>query len=427
MASHLPRKRELMTTVGTVPHDNGVQHAERFTVQVAEPVLEDLRQRLARARWIDEAPGAGWDHGLDVKYMRGLVDYWRSGFDWRSQEAAINRFDHFRADLGGRKVHFIHERGRGPNPLPIVLTHGFPDSFLRFTKIIPMLADPARHGGNAEDAFDVVVPSIPGYGFSDRAEKDGMLFRVGDLWHELMTRVLGYEQFVAHGGDWGSTITELLARDHGEAVVGIHLTDVPFFHAFRPPDDPSAHEKKYLESIAKFGQNQGAYAMIQSAQPQALSLGLNDSPAGLAAWLVEKFRRWSDCDGDVETRFTKDELLANVTLYWVTETIDTSFAPYFDSTHAGAGTWIKQGIKQWRGSSDVPAAFAIFPKDLSNPPREWAERFFNVERWTEMPRGGHFAALEEPELLVEDIREFFRPMRRHVASRSARRDSLGVA
>jgi microsomal epoxide hydrolase len=305
-----------------------------------------------------------------------------------------------------------------------VLTHGFPDSFLRFAKVIPMLTDPASHGGDAADAFDVVVPSIPGYAFSDRAEEDGMLFRVGDLWHELMTRVLGYERYGAHGGDWGSTITELLARDHGDVVVGVHLTDIPFFHAFRPPDDPSAREKKYLESIRNFGQDQGAYAMIQGGQPQALSLGLNDSPAGLAAWLVEKFRRWSDCDGDVERRFTKDELLANVTLYWVTETIDSSFAPYFDVAHAGAGTWIKQGIKQWRGSSEVPAAFALFPKDLSSPPREWAERFFNVERWTEMPRGGHFAALEEPELLVEDMREFFRPLRRHDALHSAREGSV---
>jgi microsomal epoxide hydrolase len=347
--------------------------------------------------------------------MRGLVDYWQSGFDWRTQEAAINRFDHFRTDLGGRKIHFIHQRGLGPNPLPIVLTHGFPDSFLRFVKIIPMLADPARHGGDPRDAFDVVVPSIPGYGFSDNGIT---LFHVGDLWHELMTRVLGYEHYAAHGGDWGSTITELLALDHGREVVGIHLTDVPFFHAFQPPGNPSAKEKKYLESIAKFGENQGAYAMIQSAQPKALSLGLNDSPAGLAAWIVEKFRRWSDCDGDVERRFTKDELLTNVTLYWVTETIDTSFAPYFDIAHAGAGIWIKQGIKQWRGSSDVPAAFAMFPKDLSSPPREWAERFFNVERWSEMPRGGHFAALEEPELLVEHIREFFRPLRRRSALHS---------
>jgi pimeloyl-ACP methyl ester carboxylesterase len=407
--------REPHDKEGAVLQANDSHRTDRFTVQVAEQILEDLRHRLSRTRWIDEAPGGGWEHGLDVTYLRDLTDYWRSEFDWRAQEAAINRFDNFRADLGGRKVHFIHQRGRGPNPLPIVLTHGFPDSFLRFMKVIPMLTDPARHGGVADDAFDVVVPSLPGYGFSDKAEKDGMLFRVGDLWHELMTRVLDYDHYVAHGGDWGSTITELLARDHGDAVAGIHLTDIPFFHALQPPDDPSAREKKYLESIAKFGQNQGAYAMIQGAQPQALSLGLNDSPAGLAAWIIEKFRRWSDCDGDVERCFTRDELLANVTLYWVTETIDHSFAPYFDSTHAGAGTWIKQGIKQRLGSSDVPTAFAMFPRDLSSPPREWAERFFKVERWTEMPRGGHFAALEQPELLVEDIREFFRPLRRHDA------------
>ena len=385
-------------------------HAERFIVHVAEAVLDDLRQRLARTRWITEISGAGWDHGLDVSYMRGLIDYWRGGFDWRAQEAAMNRFAQFRTDIDGQQIHFIHERGRGPNPLPIVLTHGFPDSFLRFAKIIPMLTDPASHGGDVADAFDVVVPSIPGYGFSDRPARDGMIFRVGDLWHELMTQ-LGYERYAAHGGDWGSTITELLARDHADAVVGIHLTDVPFFHAFQPPDDPSAKEKKYLDRIAKFGQTEGAYAMIQGAQPQALSLGLNDSPAGLAAWIVEKMRRWSDCDGNVENSFTKDELLANVTLYWVTETIDSSFAPYYDITHAGSGTWIKQGIKKWRGSSDVPAAFAMFPKDLSSPPREWAERFFQVERWTEMPRGGHFAALEESALLVDDIREFFRPLR----------------
>ena len=395
---------------------NDGHRSDRFTVQVAEPVLEDLRRRLARTRWIDETSGGGWKRGLDVKYLGELVDYWQSDFDWRAQEVAINKFNHFRADLGGKNIHFIRERGCGPSPLPIVLTHGFPDSFLRFAKIIPMLADPARYGGDVADAFDVVVPSIPGYGFSDSGVA---LFQVGDLWHDLMTRVLGYERYAAHGGDWGSTITEFLARDHADAVVGIHLTDIPFFHAFRPPDDPSAKEKKYLESIAKFGENQGAYAMIQSAQPQALSLGLNDSPAGLAAWIVEKFRRWSDCDGHVERCFTKDELLANVTLYWVTETIDSAFAPYFDIAHAGAGTWIKQGIKQWRGSSDVPAAFAMFPKDLSSPPREWAERFFNVERWTEMPHGGHFAALEEPELLVEHIREFFRPLR-HAALHSNR-------
>lgn len=387
-----------------------ISDTETFQVRIADSVLSDLTDRLARTRWIEELEG-GWEHGLSVPYMRELVDYWLHAFDWRAQEAAMNRYAQFCTDVGGLRVHFIHERGRGPRPLPIILTHGFPDSFLRFAKLIPMLTDPANHGGDADDSFDVVVPSLPGYGFSEKPTDDGVLFRVGDLWHELMTERLGYARFAAHGGDWGSFVTEVLARDHGEAVIGTHLTDVPFYHTFQKPNDPSRSEQKFLDEIAKFPQTQGAYALVQGTQPQALALGLTDSPAGLAAWIVEKFRRWSDCDGDVETCFTKDELLANVTLYWVTQTIDSSFAPYFDITHAGAGTWIKQKLKQWASRSRVPAAFAMFPKDLSNPPREWAERFFAVERWTTMPRGGHFAALEQPDLLANDIREFFRPLR----------------
>jgi microsomal epoxide hydrolase len=206
-------------------------------------------------------------------------------------------------------------------------------------------------------------------------------------------------------------LTELLARDHSDSVVGTHLTDVPFFHTFQKPDDLSGAERKYMDGIAAFQQKHGAYAFVQGTQPQVVAMGLNDSAVGLAAWLVEKFRRWSDCDGDVETRFTKDELLTNVMLYWATETINSSFLPYYDVTSAGAMTWIKQKLNEWKGSSSVPAAFAMFPKDLTNPPREWAERFYNVQRWTAMPRGGHFAALEEPELLAADIREFFRPLR----------------
>jgi pimeloyl-ACP methyl ester carboxylesterase len=384
---------------------------ETFDVKISEQVLADLRERLARTRWMEEIDDGGWAYGLSVPYMRELVTYWQHDFDWRAQETAMNRFAQFRTEIDGRRVHFIHERGQGPSPLPIVLTHGFPDSFLRFAKIIPMLTDPASWGGDPADAFDVIAPSLPGYGFSDAPADDGMIFHVGDLWHRLMTEQLGYDRFAAHGGDWGSLVTELLARDHGGAVVGVHLTDVPFYHAFQPPGDPSAKEKEYLATVAKFGETQGAYALVQGSQPQALALGLNDSPAGLAAWIVEKMRRWSDCDGDVETRFTKDELLANVMIYWATGTINSSFAPYYDISHAGAGTWIKEKLKQWTGSSDVPSAFAMFPKDLSSPPREWAERFFNVQRWTEMPRGGHFAALEEPELLVNDIRKFFRPLR----------------
>lgn len=390
---------------------NSVRQPEAFEVAIPQDMLVDLDERLARTRWTNEVGDDAWDFGLSVTYMRELVTYWRHEFDWRAQETAINRFAHYRADIDEHRVHFIHERGHGPNPLPIVLTHGFPDSFLRFAKVIDMLADPANHGGDSADAFDVIVPSLPGYAFSDRADPGKMIFHVGDVWHRLMTEQLGYERFAAHGGDWGSLVTDLLARDHAESVVGIHLTDVPFYHAFQPPKDPSAKEKKYLEAIQKFGQTQGAYALIQGAQPQALAAGLNDSPAGLAAWIVEKFRRWSDCDGDIEQSFTKDELLSNVMLYWATETINDAFAPYYDIAHAGASTWIKQKLKQFTGSSDVPAAFAMFPKDLSSPPREWAERFFNVERWTEMPRGGHFAALEEPELLVNDIREFYRPLR----------------
>jgi microsomal epoxide hydrolase len=381
-----------------------------FRVQVADQVLADLSERLDRTRWID-VPDEGWERGLNITYLRELVDYWRHTFDWRAEEASMNHFSHFVADLDGRTLHFIHERGKGPDPLPIILTHGFPDSFLRFAKVIRMLADPASHGGDRSDAFDVVVPSLPGYGFSDARAGTGATFQIGDLWHRLMTEHLGYEHFAAHGGDWGSLVTEILARDHADSVVGIHLTDVPFYHSFQKPDDPSHKEKAYLAQIEKFTQKEGVYALIQGSQPQLLALGLNDSPAGLAGWLVEKFRRWSDCDGDVEKRFTKDELLANVTIYWVSQTINSSFAPYYDVAHAGATTWMKQKLKEWRGSSEVPAAFAMFPKDLSHPPREWAERFFNVQRWSEMPRGGHFAALEEPEALVRDIREFFRTLR----------------
>ena len=384
---------------------------EPFVVKVNQSVLDDLHMRLDRTRWTCDFGDSGWSYGASVPYMQQLVAYWRDRFDWRGQETALNRFANFRATLNdGLRIHFIHERGRGPEPLPIVLTHGFPDSIVRFTKIIPMLTDPASHGADPADSFDVVAPSLPGYAFSDRPRSDGGVFRVGDLWHELMTQ-LGYDRYVAHGGDWGSTITELLARDHGDHVVAIHLTDVPFLHSFRKPDDPSRAERKYLDSVEKYQQGEGAYAFVQGSQPQVVAIGLNDSPAGLATWIVEKFRRWSDCDGDVERRFTKDELLTNVMLYWATETITSSFLPYYDVAQAGALTWIGQKVKEWKGTTMVPAAFAMFPKDLTSPPREWAERFFNVQRWTEMTSGGHFAALEEPEALVRDIREFFRPFR----------------
>ena len=389
-------------------------NAQPFAVNVPEHTLADLRERLSRTRWTDEPVDAGWRYGTNQNYLRDLAEYWLSGFDWRTREAEINRSAHYRAEVDGAGIHFIHERGKGERSLPIVLTHGYPDSFVRFLKIIPMLTDPGAHGGDPEDAFDVVVPSLPGYGFSDKPAKSGTTFQIGSLWHGLMTKVLGYERFAAHGGDWGTTVTEQLARSHASSVVGIHLTDVPFWHLFQKPDRLSRDEEKFLAKTTTWQRTDGAYALIQGTRPYTLSSGLNDSPVALAAWIVDKFHAWSDCHGDLETRFTKDELLTNIMIYWSTQTVGSSFLPYFDFANSGAITWIAEAFKQWTGSTSVPAAFAMFPKDISQPPREWAERFFNVQRWTEMPRGGHFAAMEEPELLVEDIRAFFRPLRGQV-------------
>jgi pimeloyl-ACP methyl ester carboxylesterase len=382
-----------------------------FKVEIEDATLQDLRARLARTRFVPEDDAADWEAGTSPAYLRELVEYWRTAYDWRAHEAEINRFAHFRAAVRGSTLHFIHERGRGPRPLPIVLTHGYPDSFLRFLKLIPLLTDPAAHGGDPADAFDVVVPSLPGYAFSEPPRDDGLTFQIGDLWHALMTDELGYRRYGAHGGDWGSTVTEHLARSHGEAVIGVHLTDVPFWHAFQRPHDLSPAEESFFAGNEEFQRQDAAYAMLQGTRPRTLADGLNDSPAGLAAWMVQHFQRWSDCGGDVEKRFTRDELLTSVTTYWATGCIGTSFLPYYDLTHAGVARWMIEKAKEWVGSSHVPAGFALFPKDLTSPPREWAQRFFDVRRWTEMPRGGHFAAHEEPELLADDLRAFFRPLR----------------
>ncbi|MDQ3926111.1 MAG: epoxide hydrolase [Actinomycetota bacterium] len=382
--------------------------AQPFEVSIPQETLDDLCERLARARWPDEVAGAGWDYGSNLVYMKELTDYWQHGFDWRAQEAKINRFAHFRAEVDGFGIHFIHERGRGPEPIPIILTHGWPDSFYRMLKIIPLLVDPARHGGDPAYSFDVIVPSLPGYGFSDRPTERGMTpSRIADLWARLMTQELGYERFAAQGGDIGSSVTQQLALDYPDSLAGIHLTDVPYLNLvtfYEGASELSEAERKYLEEGRKWGQEEGGYAVVQSTKPQTLAYGLNDSPAGLAAWILEKFRSWSDCDGDVEKRFSKDELLTNLTIYWATETINSSFRVYYEPFHnpppANAGERV-----------EVPTGFAMFPKDLVPAPREWAERFFNVEHWTQMPRGGHFAAMEEPELLAEDIRAFFRRFR----------------
>ena len=378
-----------------------------FKIQVPEETLIDLGERLADTRWPDELPGTDWDYGTNMAYLKELVDYWRTSFDWRAQEEAINRLSHFKADVDGLGIHFIHEQGKGPNPMPLVLTHGWPGSFFEMSKITPLLADPASHGGDAADAFHVVTPSMPGYGFSDHPTKPGMhVLRVSDLWVKLMTEGLGYDRFGAQGGDWGASVTAYLGFAYPQSLIGIHLTSMVRPTPYMGPGSTplSEAEQALLKQREDWLQAEGGYSHIQGTKPQTLSYGLNDSPVGLAAWLVEKYRSWSDCGGDVESRFTKDELLTTITIYWVAEIINSSTRLYYETARH---PWdMKQGER-----ITVPSAMAVFPKEISLPPREWGERSYNVHRWTEMPSGGHFAALEEPERLAEDIRAFFRPLR----------------
>jgi pimeloyl-ACP methyl ester carboxylesterase len=378
-----------------------------LTIEVPDAVLDDLDRRLEATRWPSEILGSDWDYGTSQGYVQELVEYWRTRFDWKAQERRINAFHHYKAIVDGLGIHFIHEPGQGPEPMPLLITHGWPGSFFEMYKIIPLLTDPGGHGGDPADAFDVVVPSMPGYGFSDHPSQRGMhVFKVAALWGKLMTERLGYQRFGAQGGDWGASVTSYLGFAYPRHLMGIHVTSMTRPTPYLGPGSRSlsAAEKAYLEQREAWLQAEGGYSHIQGTKPQTLSYGLNDSPAGLAAWIVEKYRTWSDCHGEVESRFTKDELLTTITLYWVTQTINSSTRLYYETLRQ---PWtLQQGER-----IDVPSAMAAFPKEISRPPREWGERSFNVQRWTEMPRGGHFAALEEPELLANDIRAFFRPLR----------------
>jgi len=379
---------------------------ERFRIDVAEEVLEDLRERLSRTRFPDQIEGAGWGYGTELSYLKELCEYWRDRFDWRAQEAALNRFDQFRTTIDGQTLHFIHARSPQPEALPVVITHGWPGSVFEFTKIIGPLTDPVAHGGDARDAFHVICPSMPGYGFSGPTQEPGWdAQRVAEAEIELMKR-LDYERYGAQGGDWGAIVSTQIGRLDPDHCCGIHL-NMPM--ALPPPGgDPGEgltdREKANLDEQEFFQAEETGYQRIQGTKPQTLGYGLNDSPAGLAAWIVEKFRTWSDCDGDVEKLFTKDELLANITLYWVTETINSSVRLYYESMRSG-----RAGFTQ--GRVEVPTGCANFPKEIYRPPRSWVERHYNVTRWTEMRVGGHFAPLEQPALLVDDIRAFFRELR----------------
>ncbi|MBD0737943.1 epoxide hydrolase family protein [Streptomyces sp. CBMA29] len=378
---------------------------EPFAPRADAAALDDLRTRLRATRWPDAPEDAGWSLGTDLDYLRELVAYWADGFDWRAQEAALARLPRFRAPIGGLGIHFVHARAVAPSgpAMPLVLTHGWPDSFWRYSKVVPLLTDPGAHGADPADAFDVVVPDVPGFGYSDRPAGQPLnSIDVAGLWAELMT-ALGYPLFGAAGGDIGSHVSRYLALDHPDRVVAVHRTDagLPIFGG--DPADLAPEEGAWMRESAAWGATEGGYAAMHRTKPQTLAAGLNDSPAGLAAWIVEKLRAWSGCDGDIERSFTKDEILTNVMIYWLTGTIASSMRMY----KANAAIPPAQLARR----VEVPSGFSIFHGDVVRPPRAWLERTANTVRATEPPRGGHFAAFEEPELYARELREFFRPYR----------------
>ena len=394
-----------------------------FRIDIPQVALDDLQERLARTNWPDELPGGGWDYGVPAAYVKKLADYWRTGYDWRIWEAKLNSYPQFTTTIDFQNIHFLHVRSPEPDALPLIVTHGWPGSIVEFLHVIDALAHPENHGGDPLDAFDVIVPSLPGYGFSGPPiREDGSTGPIGPraiagLWHRLVHETLNYRRpYGVQGGDWGAVVSSWAAFDHPvkdekddwqSGVLGLHLNMM----GLRPgidlrTADLSAGEKAWLARVQEERDEKTAYQRIQATRPQTLGVALTDSPVGLAAWIVEKFQAWSDCSGDPLKRFPMDLLLDNIMVYWLTGS-------------AGTATWLYRGVTQQpaRGLPDgqrveTPTGFAAFPADLSPPPpREFIERAFNLRRHTPMPSGGHFAALEEPDLLVDDIRAFFRPLR----------------
>jgi microsomal epoxide hydrolase len=379
---------------------------EPFTLNVDDTAIADLRERLARTRFPDQAPGEPWAYGTNVDYLHGLVEYWRTAFDWRAQEARLNAFPQFKAALQDIDVHFLHVPGKGPNPCPLLLMHGWPGSVFEFLDLIPRLTDPASFGGDPADAFTVVAPSLPGYGLSFRAgQKRFGIEEIADCLVDLMTETLGYRRFAAQGGDWGGITASRMGYAHAAKLIGIHVNLLAVRRDGSAVGDPTQEERRYLDEMAHWLKEETGYQWIQGTRPQTLSFGLTDSPSGLAAWIIEKFRAWSDCDGDVERAFTRDQLLANISLYWFTGAIGSSFFPYYFRMHR---PWpIPEG-----GTIAVPTGYSEFPHEILRAPRSLAERTYtDIRRWTVMSRGGHFAAMEQPEALAAEVRELFRPLR----------------
>jgi len=368
-----------------------------FSVHIAESALADMRKRLMNTRWTDEVTNTGWSNGTSLAYMKELANYWIHAFDWRKTEREINSYPNYMADIDGCKIHFIHVKGKGQKRIPLIMTHGWPGSFLEMMKVIPLLTQ------HQPLSFDLVIPSLMGYGFSQKITETGCnsIF-VADLWHKLMLK-LGYEQYGAQGGDVGAGVSMIMASRYPDHMIGLHLNFIS--GAFKPylqtGEALSPEVIAFQQYLAEWIDKDGAYSHQHRTKPLTLAYGLNDSPTGLCAWIIEKFQRWSDNNGQIESVFTKDELLSNVSLYWLTESIHSSIRIYNESSKApfvfGKNDFIK-----------VPTALAKFPKELPIPPRSYIEKAFNIQRWTEMPVGGHFAAMEQPMLLAGDVIDFFK-------------------
>ena len=360
-----------------------------------------MKARLRSTRWPDPAPGEPWSQGVDLGYLKSVCAYWADGFDWRAQERRLNAFKQFQVELDGVRIHFVHERARRGAGIPLILTHGWPSTFAELLPLVPLLTDPSAHGIDGP-AFDLVLPSLPGYGFSERPAQANYR-SIGKLWHRLM-RALGYARYGTGGGDFGAGVATLMALDEPSSVIGVHLSNLELSPFTGPGTRPlSDAERIYLAQQDRWNAVERGYSAIQSTKPQTLGCALNDSPAGLAAWILEKWRSWSDSEGDLDRRFSRDFLLTMVTLFWVTGTIASSMRDYFDNRWHGVVLAPEDVVK-------VPTAVANFARQFAfegDPPREWAERLYNVRRWTPMPRGGHFAAAEEPELLARDIAAFY--------------------
>ena len=378
-----------------------------FRCEVSEDVLADLKARLANTRFPDQLDGAGWDYGTERSYLEDLCTYWRETFDWRAAEARFNRFPQFTTEINGENVHFYHIRSPEPDALPLIITHGYPGSVAEFLDILGPLSDPASHGGDRRDAFHVVAPSIPGYGFSGPTRNRGFnISSAADVNIALM-ELLGYDRYVAQGGDYGSAISGTMAMKRPERMIGLHLN----FILGRPADPANPFAGLSEQEIAEqewkrnYDLHESGYQAIQGTKPQSLAYGLTDSPAGLAAWIVEKFKTWSDCDGDIENAFTKDHLLENIMLYWVSGTINSAMRLYYESIGPNRAPAMEFPF------ITVPTAHARFPAEIRPTPRAWAEQMYNIVRWTVLPKGGHFAAFEQPQLFLDDLRGFCRDFR----------------